>query len=414
MSEENIGLQHTTNSDFPLSGNSNVSNSNGNAAPQPTIERTTSRSATLTLDYDFESPIFLHAHGIRTTNVRIAKAVDTRWGNKVHVQILLTSISTTIHDRIHAKSQTNERSECALDINVDWSIWDMGLTNAEVAITMPISDPSKISHAVHPGIRVDIPNGAIGVTMMGSTRFKHLELSTGHGPAHLSDVAADTIKLVAHNGNITVHDIEATGAVEIIGKAAWMDIDDLRAASLTATSADAIISLKDIDAAAVSATTTNARIGLGNVKATTLEVSTCNGEVVATNVYVAACNVKVVKGNIEGNWCPTKKLYLSTSDAKIVAQVHLNSDEPLEMVLVSKNGPVQLDLPATFIGGFFLQTTGFFKTFVHTHPTVKCSPVLHISKPDNKAGFLGDSGSKRHSLRIITEEAPINVNFGSM
>ncbi|KAJ1935944.1 hypothetical protein GGF37_005800, partial [Kickxella alabastrina] len=157
MSEENVGLQHTTNSDFPLSGNSN-----GNVAPHPTIERTTNRSATLTLDYDFKSPIFLHTRGIRTTNVRIAKAVDTRWGNKVHVQILLTSISTTIHDRIHAKSQINERSECALDINVDWSIWDMGLTNAEVAITMPISDLSKISHAVHPGIRVDIPNGAIG------------------------------------------------------------------------------------------------------------------------------------------------------------------------------------------------------------------------------------------------------------
>ncbi|KAI7826315.1 hypothetical protein BX661DRAFT_183783 [Kickxella alabastrina] len=342
MSEENVGLQHTTNSDFRFLATATgmLHHINNRAHHQP-ISHTNPG-----LRFQVAN---IPAHpGIRTTN-----AVDTRWGNKVHVQILLTSISTTIHDRIHAKSQINERSD----------------------------------HAVHPGIRVDIPNGAIGVTMMGSTRFKHLELSTGHGPAHLSDVAADIIKLAAHNGNITVHDIEATGAVEIIGKAAWMDIDDLRAASLTATSADAIISLKDIDAAAVSATTTNARIGLGNVKAGTLEVSTCNGEVVATNVYVAACNVKVVKGNIEGNWCPTKKLYLSTSDAKIVAQVHLNSDEPLEMVLVSKNGPVQLDLPATFVGGFFLQTTGFFKTFVHTHPTVKSSPVLHISKPDNKAGF---------------------------
>ncbi|KAJ1813848.1 hypothetical protein LPJ56_003257, partial [Coemansia sp. RSA 2599] len=225
-------------------------------------------------------------------------------------------------------SLVNERNECELRVEVDWSIWDLGLANAEVSIILPMSSEEP---SVHPGIRVDIPSGALGVTMMGSTRFASLDLSTGHGPAHLSDVAADSIRLVAHNGNITLHDIESAGTVEIIGKTAWMDIDDLHAKDLVATSTDAIISLKDIQANSVRAATTNARIGLGNVNADTLEVSTCNGEVVAGNVFASVCDVKVVKGDIEGNWSPKKKLYLSTSDAKIASQVHLSAESSVEM-----------------------------------------------------------------------------------
>ncbi|KAJ2881920.1 hypothetical protein FB639_002508 [Coemansia asiatica] len=144
-----------------------------------------------------------------------------------------------------------------------------------------------------------------------------------------------------------------------------------------------------------------------------LEISTCNGEVVAGNVFVDVCDVKVVKGDIEGNWSPKKKLYLSTSNAKIASQVHLSAESSVEMVLSSKNGPIQLDLPASFEGGFLLQTTGINKAYIHTARNYSINPVLHISQPEHKTGVLGNN-SKRHSLRVITEEAPITVNFGSL
>ncbi|KAJ2874251.1 hypothetical protein FB639_004126, partial [Coemansia asiatica] len=198
-------------------------------APEPTISQTSSRSTKIELEYAFSAPIFVTTKGIRTTNVRVAKAADTRWGSDVHVEVIVSSLSTTLYERVHAKSLVSERNECELCIEVDWSIWDIGLTNAEVCITLPASSEEP---NVHPGIRVDIPSGALGVTMMGSTKFRLLDLSTGHGPAHLSDVAADNIKLAAHNGNITLHDIEAAGTVDIVGKSAWMDIDDLHAKNL--------------------------------------------------------------------------------------------------------------------------------------------------------------------------------------
>ncbi|KAJ2606262.1 hypothetical protein H4R99_000470 [Coemansia sp. RSA 1722] len=400
MSDANTRRLRTANSDFPISQN----------APEPTISQAGSRSTKIEVGYAFSSPIFIKTKGIRTTNVRVSKAADTRRGDSVHVEVLVSSLSTTIHSRVHAKSLVNEQNECELCVEVDWSVWDIGLTNAEVSITLPMPSDEP---SVHPGIRVDIPSGALGVTMMGSTRFKALDLSTGHGPAHLSDVGMDSLRLVAHNGNITLHDIEAAGTVEITGKAAWMDIDDLHAETLIATSTDAIISLKDIQAHSVCATTTNARIGLGNVKADVLEASTCNGEVVAGNVFADVCNVKVEKGDIEGNWSPRKKLYLSTSNAKIASQVHLPAESSVEMVFTSKNGPIQLDLPAAFEGGFSLQTTGINKTFIHTAHDANINPVLHISRPEHKTGMLGND-SKRHSLRVITEEAPITVNFGSL
>ncbi|KAJ1725698.1 hypothetical protein LPJ53_000177 [Coemansia erecta] len=409
MPDNYAQTENAADTDFPR-----AEQSSGDA-PCPEITQDGSRATRIVLDYDFSSAISLRTKGIRTTNVKVSKASDMRWGSKVHVEVLVSSLSTTIHNRVHVKSITGSSGECELDINVDWSIWDIGLTNAEVSIVLPDSPSvnSKSGDAVHPGIRVDIPSGALGVTMMGSTRFKNLDLSTGHGPAHLSDVAADSLRLVAHNGNITLHDIEVTNTIEVIGKAAWMDIDDLHTRTLIATSTDAIVSLKDIVATRVTATTTNARIGLGNVRADTLEASTCNGEVVACGVFAAVCNVNVVSGDIEGSWCPGKKLYLSTSNAKIEAQVHLGVDSSAEIVLASKNGPINIDLPASFVGGFLLQTTGLFKTFITTDPSVKISPVLHISKPENKTGIIGD-GTKRHSLRAITEEAPVVANFGSV
>ncbi|KAJ2373358.1 hypothetical protein IW150_003666 [Coemansia sp. RSA 2607] len=399
--------ENTTDTDFPQTERSS------DCASCPEITKDGSRATRIVLDYEFSTAISLKTRGIRTTNAKISRASDTRWGSKVHVEVLISSLSTTIGSRVHAKSIADGNGQCELEISVDWSIWDIGLTNAEISIVLPgsasVDDISE--DAVHPGIRIDIPSGALGVTMMGSTRFKYLDLSTGHGPAHLSDVAADSLKLVAHNGNITLHDIEVTDTIEVIGKAAWMDIDDLHTKSLLATSTDAIISLKDIVATHVTATTTNARIGLGNVRAETLEASTCNGEVVACGVYTSACNVNVVSGDIEGSWCPKKKLYLSTSNAKIEAQVHLSLDSTAEIVLVSKNGPINIDVPASFAGGFLLQTTGLFKTFITTDQSAKTSPILHISKPENKTGIIGD-GTKRHSLRVITEEAPVVVNFG--
>ncbi|KAJ1801452.1 hypothetical protein LPJ59_000290 [Coemansia sp. RSA 2399] len=376
-------------------------------ADSPVTNQPSSRAEEITVDYEYSFPISVHTKGIRTTNVRIERAKDARWGQNVHLEANLTSLSSTLHDRVHTKSTVNAEGECVLDIEVDWSIWDLGLTNAEIRIFLPITE------ATHPGIRVDIPTGAIGVTMLGSTRLKHLDLTTAHGPAHLSDVSADTIKLTAHNGNITAHDITAK-QVEITGKAAWMDIDDVKAERLVATSSDAIISLKDIEATIVSATTTNARIGLGNVKADTLTVSTTNGEVVSGNVYAAACDVKVTNGEIEGNWSPGKKLYLSTSDAKIKAQIFFGSDEQLEIVATSKNAPVQLDLPASYTGGFSLETSGYYKAFIHTHTGIKEQPVLYFSQPDKKVGTIGDRTGKRNSVRIISEEAPVTINFGSL
>ncbi|KAJ1734754.1 hypothetical protein LPJ72_002207 [Coemansia sp. Benny D160-2] len=376
-------------------------------APQPVIKQPSSRSEEIAVDYGYSLPISVRTKGIRTTNVHIARASETGWGQSVRLEASITSLSTTLHNRIQTKSTVNGEGECVLEIDVDWSVWDLGLTNAEIRITLPITD------ATHPGIRVEIPTGAIGVTMLGNTHLKYLDLCTMHGPAHLSDVAADTIKLTAHNGNITVHDITAK-QVEIVGKAAWMDIDDVKAERLVANSTDAIISLKDIEATAVSASTTNARIGLGNVKTDTLTVSTTKGEVVSSNVSAAVCDVKVENGDIEGNWTPGKKLYLLTSDAKIKAQVLFGSEDALEIVATSKNGPVQLDLPASYCGGFSLETSGFYKAFIHTHASVREQPVLYFSQPDKKVGTIGDKAGKRNSVRVISEEAPVAVNFGSL
>ncbi|KAJ2332318.1 hypothetical protein GGI00_002841 [Coemansia sp. RSA 2681] len=386
------------------------------SAPHLELQQTSSRSDTVSANFDFLRPIFVYTKGIRTTNVSISKAAAARWGQAVHVEALVTSMSTTLHSRLHAKCTVNERGEYVFAIELDWSIWDLGMTTAELSIVMPIQTHHVSgSDSVHPGIRVDVPSGSIGATLLGNTLFESLCLTTGNGPAHLSDVAASELKLTAHNGNITVHDVSSEGLVEIVGQAAWMDIDDVRAGSLVASSTDAIISLKDIEARNISAATTNARIGLGNVKADTLTVTTSNGEVVAQNVFANVCEVKASRGNIEGSWHPGKKLYLSTSLAKIVAQVMLlDSDDSAEIVLNSSKGPIELSLPASFAGGFSLETTGFYKTFVHTaYGASNAQPVLHVSKPDKKAGTIGD-GSKRHSLRATTNDAPITVNFGNV
>ncbi|KAJ1852915.1 hypothetical protein IW147_003184 [Coemansia sp. RSA 720] len=382
-------------------------------APQPAIEQEGSRSDIVTVNYDFERPLHIATSGIRTTNVRIERA-STGWlKDHVHVRAQVSSISTTLHGRLHARSDITN-GEYSLTLKVDSSLWDLGWTNAEVTIVLPINgDESDNAQLEHPGIRVAVPNGSIGATMLGNTSIRSLELATDHGPAHLSDIAVGSLKLTAHNGNITVHDVCAQDAVEISGKTAWMDIDDVKATSLRATSVDAIISLKDVDAKEVWATTSNARVGLGNIKAGTLSVSTTNAEVFANNVFVDACEVNVEKGDIEGDWSPRKKLYLSTTEAKIAAKVLIDPNESLEMTLRSTKGPVVVDLPATFSGGFSLKTTGFYKTFIHTDPKVKASPVLHVSQPDSKMGVLS-SGDMRHSLKVITEEAPVTVNFGSL
>ncbi|KAJ1831603.1 hypothetical protein LPJ63_004156 [Coemansia sp. RSA 2711] len=378
------------------------------SAPQPAVEQTSSRSDTVSVSYDLTRPLAIATKGIRTTNVRIERAANVHLADHVLVKAQVSSVSTTLHGRLHARSSVTSDNEYSLALEVDSSLWDLGFTNAEVTVVLPASDTAM----EHPGIRIAVPSGAIGATMLGNTSIRALDLSTEHGPAHLSDVAVGTLKLAAHNGNITVHDVCAQGAVEIVGKAAWMDIDDVKADTVTATSTDAIISLKDIEAKIVAASTSNARVGLGNIKAGTLTASTNNAEVFANKIFVDVCEIKVTKGDIEGDWCPRKKLYLMTTEAKVAAQVQIDS-EALEMTLCSKHGPIQLDLPATFSGGFSLQTTGYYKTFIHTDSKVKASPILHVSQPDHKVGMLS-SGTARHSLKAITEEAPITVNFGSL
>ncbi|KAJ2019866.1 hypothetical protein IW146_001444 [Coemansia sp. RSA 922] len=407
MTEVNVMNSNETRSEKTSAGTNNELPTH---APHLEHHQTSSRLDTVTVNYDFSRPIFVYTKGIRTTNVRISKATDTRWGQTVHVEAQVSSLSTTLHSRLRATSKVNERGEYVFALEVDWSIWDLGMTSAELSIIMPIQD----GISAHPGIRVEIPSGSLGATLLGNTHFQALSLSTDHGPAHLSDVAASELKLTAHYGNITVHDISSEGLVEIVGRGAWMDIDDVRASSLVASSMEAIISLKDIDAKTVSAATTNARVGLGNVKADTLTVATSNGDVMAENVFASVCEVKASKGNIEGSWYPKKKLYLSTSQAKISAQVLLDSDnnDSVDIVLNSTKGPIDLRLPASFVGGFSLETTGLNRTYIHTVPGSSIQPVLHVSKTDKKAGLIGD-GSKRHSLRANTDDAPITVNFGS-
>ncbi|KAI9477624.1 hypothetical protein BX667DRAFT_506733 [Coemansia mojavensis] len=388
-----------------------VSNIGGIAAlPQPNIEHTGSRSSLVTAQYDFERALSISTTGVRTTNVRIERATSAHSKDHVHIHATISSISTTLSSRLHAQSTVNSKGEYSLAFCVDYSIWDLGFTSAEVTVILPTADNSETLE--HPGIRISVPNGAIGATMLGDTSIRNLELSTLNGPAHLSDIAVGSLKLTAHNGNITMHDICAQNAVEIIGNSAWMDIDDVKAASLTAASTDAIISLKDIEAKTVVASTTNARVGLGNIHADLLTASTSNAEVFANKIFVDVCEVKAIKGAIEGDWCPRKKLFLTTTEAKISAQVLLEDSE-LEMAFCSTKGAVQVDLPATFSGGFSLQTTGFYKAFIHTSPKVKASPVLHKAQPDYKVGMLS-SGAMKHSLKVTTDEAPITVHFGSL
>ncbi|KAJ2713874.1 hypothetical protein H4R19_002034 [Coemansia spiralis] len=381
------------------------------SAVQPAVERTSSRSDTVAVEYGFGSPLAVVSTGIRTTNVRIERAVGSQLGPHVRVVATVSSWSTTLHSRLHVGSSIGADGECVLELKVDGSVWDLGMTSAEVVVTLPVHESAA---GEHPGIRVSVPNGAIGATMLGDMPLRYLDLRTAHGPAHLSDIAVGTLRLAAHHGNITVHDVCATGAIEIAGQGAWMDIDDVRAERLTATSSDATISLKDVNAKAIAAATTNARVGLGNVKAGTLEVHTTNGGVVASCVAAAACNVTTTNGSIEGDWQPTSKLFLVTSNAKIAAQVLLDTAEThLEMAFVSKNGPVQVDLPASFSGGFALETTGYYKAFVFTHPKVKANPVLYVTKPDKKTGVLNSTGMN-HALKASTEEAPVTVNFGTL
>ncbi|KAJ1727412.1 hypothetical protein LPJ61_004584 [Coemansia biformis] len=380
------------------------------AAATVVVAQESSRSDSVTVEFGFDCPLALLTVGIRTTNVRIEKAGEARLGPHVRVKAIVSSWSTTLHSRLHVSSTVGPSGECVLELEVDGSVWDLGMTSAEITVTLPVHEYAA---GEHPGIRVDIPNGAIGVTMLGDTSIRFLDLKTGHGPAHLSDVAVGSLLLVAHHGNITVHDICATGVVDITGHGAWIDVDDVRAAQLTATSSDAIISLKDIDAKTVSATTSNARIGLGNIRADTLKANTTNGEIAASNVTAAVCSAMTTKGSIEGDWCPTAKLHLATAEAKIAARVLLDSAEHVEMLFVTKRAPIQVDLPASFSGGFSLETTGYYKTFVYTHPKVKANPVLHVAKPDKKVGVL-DSTGIHHSLKATSEEAPVTVNFGTL
>ncbi|KAJ1958193.1 hypothetical protein EC988_000440 [Linderina pennispora] len=386
--------------------------------PKPTVEQTTSRSDTVTVDYDWQHPIFIQTTGIRTTNIRIDKAPTGQYGDKIHVEALVSSMSTTLHDRLHLTSKLSAQNEYSLRLDVDWSLWDLGLTSAEIQIWLPPPPPSEDESChkerVHPGIRVDIPAGAIGVTMVGYMRFAELDLKTLHGPAHLSDVVADEIRLEAHHGNITVHDCNAKKSLRLVGDAAWMDVDDVIADVLEARSTDAILSLKDIQASTLGVSTTNARIGLGNIKVGTLTAETTGGEVHSEHVQANACNVRTTKGCIEGRWIPRQKLYLSTTEAPISAQVSFPSDVAnVEMVFNSTKAPIRVDVPESFNGGFSLQTDNYYKAFVTTRPNNIIQPTLHVSEPDKKAGLFGD-GSKRHSLKAETTDAPINISFSGL
>ncbi|KAJ1937009.1 hypothetical protein FBU59_004882, partial [Linderina macrospora] len=309
-------------------------------------------------------------NGIRTTNIRIDKAPTGQYGDKVHVIALVSSMSTTLHSRLHLTSKLTAQNEYSLQLDVDRSLWDLGLTSAEIQILLPpplsSDDEGSRSHEerVHPGIRVDIPAGAIGVTMVGYMRFASLDLRTLHGPAHLSDVVADEIRLEAHHGNITVHDCNAKNALKLIGDAAWMDVDDIIADVLEARSTDAILSLKDIQANMLTATTTNARIGLGNIQAGVLAAETTGGEIHAENVQANACEARTTKGRIEGRWIPRQKLYLSTTEAPISAHVLFPADVAnVEMVFNSTKAPITVDVPESFNGGFSLQTDNYYKAY---------------------------------------------------
>ncbi|KAJ1886360.1 hypothetical protein LPJ71_009092, partial [Coemansia sp. S17] len=101
-------------------------------APHLEQQQTSSRLDTVTVNYDFSRPIFVYTKGIRTTNVRISKATDTRWGQTVHVEAQVSSLSTTLHSRLRATSRVNERGEYVFALEVDWSIWDLGMTSAEL------------------------------------------------------------------------------------------------------------------------------------------------------------------------------------------------------------------------------------------------------------------------------------------
>ncbi|KAJ2162093.1 hypothetical protein GGF46_000968 [Coemansia sp. RSA 552] len=386
----------------------------GARAPVPSIEQTGGRSDAVTVSYDLARPLSITTKGIRTSNVRIEKAARAQAEMRIQVRVDVSSLSTTLHGRLHARSSISDSGEYVLVVDVDSSLWDLGMTSAEIVVVVPVSGESPADHLEVPGISVSVPSGAIGATMLGNTSVRCLELHTSHGPAHLSDLAVGSLKLTAHNGNITMHDVCAGGKVEVVGMAAWMDIDDVKAAELVATSSDAIISLKDIEARQVSAATSNARIGLGNVKAGTLTVDTTRGNVVASNVHAVACQATATKGDIEGDWTPSKTLYLSTGMGKITSQVQIGGDEQLEVTLRAKNGPIAVDLPASFSGGFSLKTTGYYKTFIYTSSKVKASPVLHVAKPDEKAGALSSGGKMLHSLTAISEEAPVTANFGNI
>lgn len=383
-----------------------------NSTRSLTITDSGSRKVVISGDFDYTQPLNITSKGIRTTNVRIRRT-EGQSTRQVHVEAEVSSFSTTLRNRIHTTSNT----ETTFGIEVDWSIWDLGMATAEIIISMPVLDQT----IVHPGLRIDVPTGSIGATLLGNTMFRYLDLTTGHGPAHLSDVAVtDSLKLTAHQGNITVHDVTARdgqGKIEVVGQGAWMDIDDVHAVSLTASSTDALISLKDIEAThTIEAKTTNARIGLGNVKANTLIIDTCQGgEIVAQNVSAAVCEAKTTRGNIEGDWHPTKKLYLSTTEASISARVSLvqgsaKPDTAVETVLNSKNGPIDVQMPASYEGTFSLKTTGFYKAFIHTSQHQQ-QPILHVSQPDKKAGTVGQNFKGSHSIQAITEEAPIALKF---
>ncbi|ORX66195.1 hypothetical protein DL89DRAFT_295689 [Linderina pennispora] len=347
-------------------------------------KQTTSRSDTVTMDYDWQHPIFIQTTGIRTTNIRIDKAPTGQYGDKIHVEALVSSMSTTLHGRLHLTSKLSAQNEYSLRLDVDRSLWDLGLTSAEIQIWLPPPPPSEDESCheerVHPGIRLD--------------------LKTLHGPAHLSDVVADEIRLEAHHGNITVHDCNAKKSLRLVGDAAWMDIDDVIADVLEARSTDAILSLKDIQASTLGVSTTNARIGLGNIKAGTLTAETTGGEVHSEHVQANACNVRTTNGCIEGRWIPRQKLYLSTTEAPISAQVSFPSDVAnIEMVFNSTKAPIRTD--------------NYYKAFVTTRPSNVVQPTLHVSEPDKKAGLFGD-GSKRHSLKAETTDAPINISFSGL
>ncbi|KAJ1916373.1 clathrin associated protein complex medium subunit [Mycoemilia scoparia] len=339
----------------------------------PQITHTIADGITIKQKLGFDTPISITSmpNSIKTTNITIYPLLN--YGqksykhdqNNIHVEIqitsnLLVSPLSSFADRVKIDiDQDPLTSEWKIDMGVDSSIWDFGMTRAEVIIKVPhvIDD-----EYVHPGIKCSVPHGALGAVAIENTTIKYIDFKTKHGSVYLDDViTTDYVRVRANQGNITALNLNCGKYLSVESLDAWIDVDNIEALDTNLNTTNAIISLKSTRSDKIVLKNTNGRIGLSKVEAKTVEAET--DQDIITFEYLTADNFKAhtTNGSIEGQLIANGNVDLSTTNSHIITKIGqpLSSKENNDLSVNCKalNSYVSLQLPRRFNGPFDISTT---------------------------------------------------------